>query len=73
MQGEVHSRFIRFVGTGPEENWRFSVDVPEGSGLTVRLAAAHARRNDRIEEFVEGWPEWTFTAGVTTFASEWHF
>jgi len=61
------------VGTGPEENWSFSVELPEGSGLTVRLAAAHARKNDHIENFIKDWPDWTFTASVTTFASEWQF
>jgi len=73
LQGLAHSRFVRFVGTGPEENWRFWVDLPEGSGLTLRLAAAHARRNEDIEAFIKDWPDWTFTAGVTTYASEWQF
>lgn len=73
LQGKLHSRYIRFVGTGPDVNMRFSVNVPSGSNVTIRLAAAHTHRNELLEDFIEKWPDWTFTARVTTFASVWHF
>ena len=73
LQGAMHSRLVRFVGTGPEANMRFSLKVPTDSKVTARLAAAHTSENQNIENFISKWPEWTFTARVTTFASEYEF
>ncbi len=73
MQGGVHSRFVRFLGTGPEANLRFSIQIPTHSQVTIRLAAAHTSANKHIEDLIKDWPEWTFTARVTTFASEYKF
>ena len=73
LQGATHSRLVRFVGTGPEANMRFSIHVPSNGKVKVRLAAAHTAENQDIESLTSEWPDWTFTAKVTTFVSEYEF
>lgn len=73
VQGSVHQRYVRFTGNGAEEQYKIWVEVPSGSGLAVKLAAADPTPSKSIQEFVADFPDWTAPVAMTTFASSWTF